>query len=162
MSQPAEGACVHVFDGQWPRVSVDDVDRIQLVGDFSKIQNVLTDVQPAQPPANLFGAEPAHKWCYYYEKAEMALQNGEWEKIVQLGDEALQQGEYPIDRVEWMPFLQAYAHLGDEQKLRETAPRINEFPFLKKQACSTLQKMVELGLVEKPPIQELIKEIFCS
>lgn len=162
MSQPAEGACVHVFDGQWPRYSVDDVDRIQLVGDYSKIQNVLTDVQPAQPPAYLFGAEPAHKWCYFYEKAELALQNGEWEKIAQLGDEAIQQGEYPIDRVEWMPFLQAYAHLGDEQKLRETAPRINEYPFLQKQACSTLQKMVELGLVEKPQIQELIQEIFCS
>ncbi len=87
---------------------------------------------------------------------------GNGKKSSQLGDEAIQQSEYPIDRVEWMPFLQAYAHLGDEQKLRETAPRINEFPFLKKQACSTLQKMEELGLVEKPQIQELIKELFCS
>jgi hypothetical protein len=162
MSQPAEGACVHVFDGQWPRYSVDDVDRILLVGSYSKIQNVLTDVAPAQPPAYLFGAEPAHKWCYYYENAELALQGGEWEKIVQLGDEAIQQGEYPVDRVEWMPFLQAYAHLGDEQKMRDTAPRINGYPFLHKEACTTLQKMVSLGLVEKLDIQELIQELFCS
>ena len=161
MSQPSEGACVHVMDGQWPRFSTDDVDRILMVGEYSKIQNVLTNVEPPQPPAYLFGPEPAHTWCYYYEKADLAFQNGEWKKIVAFGDEAIQKGEYPIDRVEWMPFLQAYAYLGDEQRLRDTAPRINEFPYLKSQACSTLQKMVKLGLVENPQIQSLINELFC-
>ena len=162
MSQPTEGSCVHVIDGQWPRYSVDDIDRILLVEEYSKIQNVLADGEPPHPPASLFGAEPAHTWCYYYEKAELAFQKGEWETIVQLGDEAIQNGEYPIDRVEWMPFLQAYAHLGDEQKLRETAPRINEFPFLKSQACTTLKKMVELGWIENPRVQNLVTELFCQ
>lgn len=161
MSQPAEGACVHVLDGAWPRFSVNDVDRILLVGQYSKIQNVFTGVQPPTPPASLFGTEPAHTWCYYYEKAELAFQNGEWETIVALGDEAIQKGEYPIDRVEWMPFLQAYAFLGDEQRLRDTAPRVNEFPYLKSQACSTLQKMIELGMVASPGTQDLINELFC-
>lgn len=161
MSQPAEGSCVHVIDGQWPRYSIDDIDRILLVGEYSKIKNVLTDGEPPQPPAYLFGSEPAHTWCYYYEKAELAFQKGDWEAIVSLGNEALQKGEYPTDRVEWFPFLQAYAHLGDEQKIRETAPRINEFPYLKKQACSTLQKMVKLGMVESTQIQSLVDELFC-
>jgi hypothetical protein len=161
MSQPAEGACVHVFDGAWPRFSVDDVDRIRLVGEFSKIQNVLTDVQPPTLPAFIFGSEPAHTWCYYYEKAELAFQKGEWETIVSLGDEAIQKGEYPIDRVEWFPFLQAYASLGDEQRLRDATPRINEFPYLKPQACTTLQKMIELGMVKSPSMQALIGELFC-
>lgn len=112
------------------------------------------------PP--IFGDEPTHTWCYDYEKAKLALQKNGWEKVIQLGDEAIQNSEYPIDRVEWIPFLQAYAHIGDAQRLRNTTSRINEYPFLQQQACRTLQKMIQFGLVTDPLIQSLIIELFCS
>ncbi len=34
---------------------------------------------PASPPVSKFGSEPAPDWCYYFEKAELASQIGDWE-----------------------------------------------------------------------------------
>jgi len=162
LSQPLAGACVHALDSRWPLISTADSALTNLIAPRSRIENIQLGPTAFTPYQPIFSQEPAHTWCYYYEKAELALQFADWQQVADLGAEASQQELRPVDRVEWMPFLQAYAHLGDEQKLRETAPRINESPFLRMQACSTLQKMVELGLVEMPQIQDLINELFCS
>lgn len=29
-------------------------------------------VRPDYPPETIFGPEPAHTWCYYYQKADLA------------------------------------------------------------------------------------------
>lgn len=162
LSQPMEGGCVHALDSRWPRLSTADTALTHLLASRSRIENIQL-AQPVPPPSPpIFGSEPAHTWCFYYQKAKLALQRGEWETIVALGDEAIQNGEYPIDRVEWLPFLQAYAHLGEEQRLREAAPRINEFPYLKLQACTTLQEMIKLGLAANSGIPSVVDELFCQ
>jgi hypothetical protein len=162
LSQPLPGACVHALDSRWPLISTADSALTILIAPRSRIENIQLEQTASTPYPPIFGPEPAHTWCYYYEKAALASQFADWQQVADLGAEASQQDLRPVDRVEWMPFLQAYAHLGDEQKLRDTAPRINESPFLRRQACNTLQKMVEMGLVEKAHIQELIRELFCS
>jgi len=35
-------------------------------------------------PEDIFGKEPPHTWCYYYEKAELARQAGDWEQVAKL------------------------------------------------------------------------------
>jgi hypothetical protein len=42
----------------------------------------------ARPPAHIYGAEIAHGWCYYFEKADLARQSGDWETIVSLDEQA--------------------------------------------------------------------------
>jgi len=66
-------------------------------------------------PEGLFGKEPPHTWCYFYEKAELARQAGDWELVARLGDEAINQGYAPSDPYEWLPFIEAYA-LSDDLK----------------------------------------------
>lgn len=63
-------------------------------------------------PSSLFAPEPEHGWCYYFEKAELARQFGEWEKVAELGDVAFQLGEHP-DPIERFVFIEGYAHRGD-------------------------------------------------
>ncbi len=69
------------------------------------------------PSTTLFGAEPDHGWCYLFEKADLARQQGDWAAAADLGDTALAQG-YAPDRpgsnsaYEWQPFVEAYAHTG--------------------------------------------------
>jgi hypothetical protein len=60
-------------------------------------------------PEGLFGKEPPHTWCYFYEKAELARQSGDWEQVVKLGDDAINHGYSPGDPYEWLPFIEAYA-----------------------------------------------------
>lgn len=60
-----------------------------------------------------FGSEPAHTWCYFYEKAELARQTGDWQQVTQIGASAARQGFTPEDPIEWLPFIEAYARTGN-------------------------------------------------
>jgi hypothetical protein len=163
ISQPTESACVHLIDSQWPRYSNQESDQILLLGSYSKIQSVLTDVSAPRPAEFIFGPEPAHAqaWCYYYQKAELALQEGNWEKIVQLGEKVTQLNLGPDDRIEWVPFLQAYALKGDEQAFKATAAKIEKTPFVRQEVCRTLLKMQEMGSTFTPQIQSLVDDAVC-
>ena len=63
------------------------------------------------PPADIFGREPSHDWCYYYEKAALASQIQDWNRIAGLAQEAAQAGLGPHNGTELIPFIEGYAHL---------------------------------------------------
>lgn len=163
INQPTESACVHIINSQWPRYSERDSDQILLLGQYSNIQTVLPDASAPRPAEFIFGPEPAHAqaWCYYYQQAELALQEGNWERIVQIGDEVNRLKLTPNDRIEWAPFLQAYAIKGDEKAFKTTAVKIDSSPFVRREACRTLLKMQELGSRFTPQIQSLMDEKLC-
>lgn len=74
-----------------------------------------------QPPEQIYGAESAHGWCYYYEKADLARQVGDWTAIVNLGHQAFSIQDYPNDPLERFPFIEGYAHTGNwEEALQLT------------------------------------------
>jgi hypothetical protein len=73
LTQPTANSCVQVLDGGGPEYSQYENASIQLIGSYSSLDLILTDV-PAPVPAPLamaFGSEPAHDWCYYYQKAAL-------------------------------------------------------------------------------------------
>jgi len=80
---------------------------------------IITEAATPVLPAALFGKEPPHEWCYYFEKGELARQVGDWEKVVMLGDEARAQGFAPGDALEWLPFIEGYVLTGDYDTARE-------------------------------------------
>ncbi len=79
------------------------------VSDLGRIQ----DSPESEPPSQIFGKEPAHGWCYYYEKADLARQSGQWDSIVQLWKEALKGGLRPKNSIELLPFIEAFGQTGD-------------------------------------------------
>ena len=72
---------------------------------------VITVPSPTLPAAP-FGQEPEHGWCYLYEKAELARQAQDWQKIVDLGAQVSLGGFTPQDAFEWLPFIEGYARAG--------------------------------------------------
>jgi hypothetical protein len=114
-------ACLHILDSVYaggdtyerqPRFLRDAIP-------LSDPSLILPDAQsPLLPPA-LFGKEPSHEWCYYFEKAELARQTGDWNRVVKLGNEARAQDFLPGDALEWLPFIEGYALTGDYQMARE-------------------------------------------
>jgi hypothetical protein len=163
ISQPAPNACVHVINAQWPRYSEGDSDQILLLGQYSKVENIQTNVAAPKPAEFIFGPEPARDqtWCYYYQQAELALQNKDWEKIIQIGDQVVQLRLSPNDRIEWAPFLQAYAASGDDQAFKATAVKMDVSPFVRREVCRTLLHMQEMGSVFTSKIQSLMDEKLC-
>ncbi len=55
---------------------------------ISDPSRIVTSAPSPTLPDPPFIKEPAHTWCYFYEKAELARQTGDWKKIVELGSEA--------------------------------------------------------------------------
>ena len=68
-----------------------------------------TDQPQQTPPEIIFGQEPEHGWCYYYQKVSLARQKEDWQEAERLTDEVLRAGLRPQDTSEWMPFFVAYA-----------------------------------------------------
>ncbi len=84
---------------------------------ISHLDQIETDPGKAvAPPTAIFGAEPFHDWCYYYEKADLARQMGDWQQIVTLDQAAGEVGYTTKLGVELAPFIEGYAHLGQWQK----------------------------------------------
>ncbi len=82
----------------------------------------------ARMPA-IYGPEPAHGWCYYFEQADLAAQLGEWSRVATLGDEALSLKDYPNDPLERFVFVEGYAHQGEWQQaldLSNTAYKVSK------------------------------------
>jgi len=64
------------------------------------------------PDPATFGAEPAHTWCYYFEKADLARQLQDWTTVLKLGAEAEAKGLGSNSGSEYLPFIEAYAQTG--------------------------------------------------
>ena len=83
------------------------VDAIPL----SDLSNIIVDpLQAAKPP---FLPEPEHTWCHYFAKAELARQQGNWDQVIDLIDEARSLGYEPEDSFEWLAYIEAQAHTGN-------------------------------------------------
>jgi len=54
-----------------------------------------------------------YDWCYYYQKADLASQYEEWDEVVELWETANQNGLQPENGFEYLPFIEAYAHIDD-------------------------------------------------
>lgn len=67
------------------------------------------------PPRHIFGAEPVATWCYFYQKADLARQFGDWESVLVLEQEAQNLGLEPRSDFERLPFIEAHARTGDWQ-----------------------------------------------
>jgi hypothetical protein len=74
--------------------------------------------QTSSMPA-IYGPEPAHGWCYFFAKAELARQMGDWETVTHLGDDAFELDDYPNDPVERFVYIEGYAHAGEWKKALE-------------------------------------------
>ena len=106
----------------------------------------LKRIQPAAPqphnlPTEIFG-EAQPDWCYYFEKADLARQMQDWNKIVELWGEAGQSGFSPQNGVEYIPFIEGFAHSGDwklAQNLTLKADRITE--SMNKILCPTWERL---------------------
>ncbi|MBN1305253.1 MAG: hypothetical protein JXA13_12525 [Anaerolineales bacterium] len=77
---------------------------------LSTTSPILAASQPGMP--HFFGPEPGPNWCYYFEKADLARQSGDWQQVADLGDLAFSTGDTPNNPVERFVFIEGYAHVG--------------------------------------------------
>jgi len=107
-------SCLHVLaDGRAENALLSR--SLQQVVPVSNLERIQSETGSLPPDSNIFGPEPKHGWCYYYEKAELARQFQIWEQIAHLGDQALSTGLTPHDPIEWFVFIEGYGLSGQEE-----------------------------------------------
>ncbi len=84
---------------------------------LSNADRILREPSAVMPA--IYGPEPAHGWCYYFEQAELARQFGDWETVVKLGDQAFKLSDSPNNPIERFVFIEGYAHVGEWERAIE-------------------------------------------
>ena len=158
MTLPTETACVHVIDPSWNELSIHDPALIILTAAKSKIENIVINDTQSVPQEIAFGSEPKHAWCYFYQKAQLARQQGDWQTVSKLAKEVKDRSLQPNDGIEWMPFLQSAAVQNDLKEMKHIASLINSETLYKQQACQNLTSMPEL----MTEIRQQAEELFCG
>jgi hypothetical protein len=136
LALPSDNSCLKVVDRNDLILPLRYEPRLVPILRFSYAEQIDLSSSSTAPPEAIFGLEPPHDWCYYYQNAERLKQAGDWESVVRLGDEAIAASLTPNDRAEWLPFLEGYLWAGNEEKVRDVGGRL-EAPLVK-EICDAL------------------------
>ena len=95
-------------------------------------------------------------------KSRTCPPGSDWKTIAALDAEAASLRLVPSDLIEWTPFLQAYAYLGQTKKVKELAVHFKGDSFHNSQLCESLNKMSTNGYHLQPDIQIIVNDLFCK
>ncbi|MCB9112693.1 MAG: hypothetical protein H6634_15725 [Anaerolineales bacterium] len=146
------------------RLVSDDMRKLSAGSDIGLIK--MTEGEPPNPPEDIYGKTNTQTWCYYFEKADLARQYGQWEEIVRLWNEAQAAGERPDNGFEYIPFIEGFGHTGDWQQVKEMtkfAKRVSA--GLEPSLCSAMDRLAETAPASQQrdeTISELKNNLDCS
>jgi len=108
---------------------------------MSNLEQIVPKAKGPTLPA-ILGAEPAHTWCYYFEKADLARQSDDWVQVAEIGDQVFAIPYYPDDYSEYLPFVEAYARTGRWEDARGLTRKTSELmPILRPALCAIWQRV---------------------
>ena len=115
------------------------------------------------PDPGIFGAEPQHTWCYYFEKADLARQFGDWKTVSDLGDQATDLEYGPGDSYEWIPFIEGYIHEQEWDKaIYLTQATFNNDHLYQPALCAAWSRSLNDADVVNEAAAQLLSSIGCS
>lgn len=157
--EPEQNDCLHVLsprDANVPGLPVLTAQALQ----NSNLSRILDQPSPGYPHQTLFGPEPERGWCYLYQKASLAAQLNDWQRVVDLADQAQEQGySMGVDEsdtpFEWLPFIEGYAHSGRWQQAQDLTRQAQSYqPGLIASICD-LWRSLPPGSERNQFLQEL-------
>jgi hypothetical protein len=155
------GACLRVLDPVYAN------DPLYLEGQdilipLSNLSQILPDSEARPPDPDIFGPEPERRWCYYFQKADLARQQKDWNKVIALLKQAQKNGFAPEYGAEYIPFIEAYAQMGEWQKayeLTQAAQKVNA--GLKKMLCTNWSRLREIPSPNMDIVEQAQQSLSC-
>lgn len=162
----APPGCLRLLDPE-----IDSINRLipddSLLRDAALLSSIAPILQePTARMPKVYGEEPAHGWCYYFERADLARQLKDWEQVAELGNTAFTLDDYPNDPVERFVFIEGYAHVREWEKARElslTSYRISK-SYVGPMLCrlwDRVERDVEMSEEEKSNMKEMRTKLEC-
>ncbi|HMS00901.1 MAG TPA: hypothetical protein PKE62_16770 [Anaerolineales bacterium] len=159
VTQPSAFSCLHVIDGARAELTAQERLDVQRLASFSDANLIDPSGAQAVPPSEIFGDEPSHDWCYFYQQMDLARQRKDWESAAQFADEAIALGYQPYEVSEWLPALEAYIHVGDQKMAKRIALLIR---VDKKTYQSICQRLKPLTGTPAEYDRDLLAESLCK
>jgi hypothetical protein len=129
----------------------------------SNLSRILPEPVGGPPDPDIFGAEPEHTWCYFFEKADLARQQQDWSTIIDLYQQAQDQGLTAEHGAEYIPFIEAFAQTGDWDKAYElTLEAKSTTSGLKKMLCENWIRLAELPSADAQVLEQVEQTFVCS
>jgi hypothetical protein len=157
-----ENRCLQVLDAVYAGQPFYETGEDQLIR-LSNVHRILPDTAARLPDADVFGVEPPHDWCYYFEKADLARQMGDWAAVLKLERQAGAHGFAPGFGPEYLPFIEAHAQTGDWKKAYELSLAAqstvkNMEPLL----CSTWERLGKLSAADAVLLDKAERGFSCT
>lgn len=145
---------------------------------YSRQSRFLVDAIPLSDPSNIIlntdqtvklpflSDEPEHTWCYYYAKAESARQQGDWDQVNDLINEAISLGYQPEDVFEWLTYIESKAVIGDMESAETlSADAFAQDKRIREGLCMVwkrIQLQVEAGSEAEVRVNQLLSNYRCA
>ena len=151
--------CLHIVDPELDSENKFITDKLlRNAAPFSRPELILTNGEPQMP--TLYAPEPSHGWCYFYEKADLAKQRGDWERVVKLGEKAFTSGDHPNDPTENFVFIEAYAHTNAWGNAEQLSLRANQVsPSYMSPLLCPLWERIEADTDDSPEKEESLLRV---
>lgn len=157
--KPEDGQCLWVLrpEDQANRL-LSDITRDVLI--ISNIDRIHKEALPGEHRfLDNFAGDPTAVWCYYYQKADLARQYEDWNRIVELWDKANQQNLSPRNGVELIPFVEGYAYTGKWEMSTDLTLQAKELTRqLSPMLCATWEQ-IEANTTPSVERENTIEEI---
>jgi len=159
--RPTQGACLLVLDSVYSENPLFTEGQGILIP-ISNLSRIIPDSSSMPPDRDIFGPEPVHEWCYFFEKADLARQTKDWNTIIALYGQARQNGLGPAVGAEYIPFIEAYAQTGDWQKAKDlTIIAQKQTRGLKKMLCANWSRLSEIPSPDMKVVEEVGQSLSC-
>jgi hypothetical protein len=134
-----QNACVRIY-GKDDIVSPGTSDRIKDSLYLSDLSLIEANPEHAATPPAVVGAEPKHGWCYYFEKADLARQQNDWDQVRSLAGQVEQLGLSAEDASEYLLFIEGYIKGQNWDKASQLSTRAGTDPAVNRQICELWQR----------------------
>jgi len=152
-------ACLQIMDPMFtnsqviPNLNELEAEEIPL----SNLDQIITDSGITNvPPVELIPYESPHDWCYYFEKADLARQKGDWQAILSLSQTVDDNSLKPRSPQEWLPFMEAFIRVGQWDKVSniiESSIKISQDSI--SGICYTMERIATASSISQDTIQKL-------
>lgn len=159
-------ACLRLIDPNLDRFNPTVSKDIRQVAHLSNPEQIQEAEPKGQTDFPLPLAASADSWCYFYQRAELARQQGRWEEVVAWGEKGFASGDSPNRADERIPLIQGYALTGNWSRaveLTRQAKRIN--PSLSPLLCQLWQEIRQKtpsSEAQREAIQEVYQLLNCG
>ncbi len=134
--------CMRILDPEVDRVnrSIPEQILMRFAARLTNYEMIVNESMPQMPKP--YFPEPAHGWCYYFQKADLARQFKQWDEVASLGDAAFAEGLRPADPSERFVFIEGYAHVGDWSRAVElSAESFSESELMSAPLCRLWERV---------------------